>query len=230
MAKQKLSDEEFVALIETEKSELTTEGLGILEQQRSQSILAYTGEYSAGIGESPMSSAIWDIVRPSVDALTAFTTKPFVNKDTVVMSPMDPRMAPVGKQATMLLNTVMHRINPGYELIHDWIKSAALYKNSIWKVSWDDTPVTTMKEMRDVSPEEVDAYIYSLEQQGYEVTVVDEVVEMTDIEISSQELQGQEIIGGSISQILIILVLSTPCAAAILATKLSMISYLRGNL
>ena len=43
-----------------------------------------------------------------------------------------------------------------------------------------------MKTMRDVSPEEVDAYIYSLEQQGYEVEVIEEKIEMTEIQQETQ--------------------------------------------
>ena len=195
-----LTDEDLVSIIDQEKAELTTEGLGILEQQRSQSNLAYQGEFSAGITHSSMSSIIIDPVKPAVDTHTAFVANPFTRKDAISMSPTNPMMKPVAEQVNKLVNYCLHRMDhcgmSGQELIKEWIKSAALNKNGIWKVTWDATPMHQIKEMRDVSPEEVDAYIFSLEQQGYEVEVIEEKIEMTEVAQTTQIGNPQEGPGG----------------------------------
>ena len=137
-----------------------------------------------------MSSIIIDPIKPAVDTHTAFVTNPFTRKDAISMSPVNPMMKPVAEQVNKLVNHALHRMDhcglAGYELIREWVKSAAINKNGIWKISWDSTPMHIMKTMRDVSPEEVDAYIYSLEQQGYEVEVIEEKIEMTEIQQETQ--------------------------------------------
>ena len=182
-----MTDADFVSLINQEKAELTTEGLGILEQQRSQSNLAYSGEYSAGISESSMSSLIIDPCKPAVDTHTAFLANPFSRRDAIMMSPNAPMFQPVADQVNKLLNHAMHRMDhegmSGILLIEEWVRSAALNKNGIWKISWDDTMKDNIKELKDMSPEAVDAYVYYLEQQGFEVEILDEQIEMTEQEI-----------------------------------------------
>ena len=191
---KKLMDDELVSLIEQEKAELSTEGLGIIEQQRSSSNLAYQGEYSAGISASPLSSLIVDCIKPAVDTHTAFITNPFTRKDSISMMPVDPQMSVVADQVNKLLNHTVHRMNhdglSGYSLIKEWVQSAALNKNGIWKVSWDTTPVTIIKEIMDVSPIEIDAYTYQLELEGNDVEIIEENVVETEVGI---EAEGPEV-------------------------------------
>ena len=137
-----------------------------------------------------MSSLIIDPVKPAVDSHTAFVSNPFTRKDAVMMMPNNPQMGMVADQVNKLINHVLHRMDheglSGYELIHEWIKSGFINKNGIWKVSWDDTPMETIKELRDISPEEVDAYVYALEQQGFDVEMVEEKVVEEELEIVQQ--------------------------------------------
>ena len=168
-----MTDEELIAAILREKSQADVQGVNLLSYQREQADRMYAGTKTDGLEPTTnMSSIILNATRPVVTTLTTYLSKIFCSdQETVVFDPAYPEEAEAAKQATKLVNHIIHKENNGYSLISNWVRSAALRKNGVVKVHWDESPVTKFKEFNDITEEEIDIIILELEEMGAKVTV-----------------------------------------------------------
>ena len=170
MAKKKkieaVSDEQLVAAIQESKAKADAHGRNLLVYQREQSIRQYQGLMTDDLAPTTgMSSVIMNAVRPTVNTLTTYVAKPYSgNKEPIVFTPSDPKLAPAAQQATKLLNHILMKENEGFNLIETWARAAALYKTVTVKVTWDNTPVTKTKEVQDMDEDELDIYLTELDE------------------------------------------------------------------
>ena len=176
MAKTKhvpMTDETLLASLATEKSTADYQGVNILTYQREQADRQYAGQATDGLEAfTGMSSVIINATRPVVTTLTTYLSKIFcADKDTVVFTPTDPRLSPVAKQAMKIVNHVIHKENNGYNVLNGAARDAALHKNAVAKVTWDETPVVKFKEFTDMSEDEIDAVMVELEEMGGTVSI-----------------------------------------------------------
>ena len=178
-----MNDDELIAAITYEVSAADYEGQSLISEQRSEADLAYTSQFTDGTYPSTgMSSIIINTLQPAVDTLTTYLTKMFCSdKETVVFSGDN---AELMSSVTSVVNNVIHKDNNGYEILNRWIKDAALHKNGIVKVVWDDTP-EYHKEEFEGTDEELNVHISTLEGEGYDVEISEkkkekEILEITD--------------------------------------------------
>ena len=141
----KLTDEELVSRIAEEVGAADYSGTNELSFQRQQSTRAFHGELSDGLAPmTGMSSIVNNKIQPAIETLTTYLSKIFTSdQDTVIFSPTS-EVVPTdaAKQITKVVNHVIHKKNPGYNVINRWIKDAAINKNGIAKVTWKEEPVS----------------------------------------------------------------------------------------
>ena len=173
---EKMTDDELLQQIRESIAAADYSGTNELSFQREQSTRAYNGVLTDGLEPTTgMSSIINNKIQPAVDTLTTYLTKIFCSdKETVVFSPENPEVAPAAKQMTSMVNHVIHKQNDGYKVINRWIKDAAINKNGIVKITWDETPVVYKEKYDNISEEELTATILQKEQYGYEVEIVEQ--------------------------------------------------------
>ena len=189
-----ISDDELVSAIDYEVSAADYEGQSEISEQRSEADLAYSSLATNGVfPNTGMSTVIINTLQPAVDTLTTYLTKLFCSdKETVVFDPTNQNAAQYAEMATKVVNHVIHKENRGYEVMNRWIKDAALHKNGIVKVVWDDSPTHELMEIPEISEEELELLIVELEsEEDVSVKIVEESKE--SIMISSMDAEGNEI-------------------------------------
>ena len=185
---KKLTDAELVSIINQEMSQADYEGQSVLSQQRSQADLAYTSEYTNGVFPTTgMSSIVINTLQPAVDTLTTYITKLFCSdRETVIFSPRDSDLYGEAEEITKIVNDIIHKDNNGYEIINRWVKDAALHKNGIVKVVWNDTP-KVHKELFDGTEEEFNVWVSLKEEEGLEVEIISEDKKVDTMEIDPKD-------------------------------------------
>ena len=171
MAKE--TDSELIARINHEIATADYEGQSEISGQRGAADLAYTSQYTEGVyPETGMSSVLINTLQPTVDTLTTYMSKVFnSDHETVVFNGDRAEVTDFAKEATEAVNHVIHKENPGYTVLSRWFKDAALHKNGIVKVVWDNAPIITYREYEDIDEELILATITQLEEKDFEVEV-----------------------------------------------------------
>ena len=175
MAKyEKMTDDELLQQIREEVAAADYSGTNELSFQREQSTRAYNGVLTDGLQPTTgMSSIVNNKIQPAIETLTTYLTKVFCSdKETVVFNPTNPQLAQAAKQMTQMVNYVIHKQNDGYKVLNRWIKDAAINKNGIVKISWDETNYS-YKEKYD-SEDRMVLAITQKEELGYEVEILDD--------------------------------------------------------
>ena len=190
---QPMTDDVLVNRIDEQKARADYEGTNELSFQREQSSRAYTGELSDGLEPTTgMSSVLDNKIQPAVDILTTYLTKIFCSdKETVIFNPTNPQLAPVASQTMMLVNHVLHKTNNGYEVINRWIRDAAVNKNSIVKVIWDDSETSFTETFTDISEEELNAIVAQKEEMGLDVEVIEEEVVEEEVTVGMDPAESE---------------------------------------
>ena len=134
-----------------------------------------------------MSSIVDNKCQPAIESLTNYLTKVFCSDtDTVVFSATTEEMYPAAEQITKLVNHVIHKQNDGYKVLNRWIKDAAINKNGIVKITWDETP-EMFKEEFEGTEEALSIILSEREASGYEYEVIEKEALTNTIEITDQE-------------------------------------------
>ena len=186
-----VTDDELVSAIDFEVSNADYEGQSQISEQRSEADLAYSSEFTQGtFPTTGMSSILINVLQPAVDTLTTYLTKIFCSdQEAVVFSSDDEEQAELAREINKEVNRIIYKENDGYFVINRWIKDAALHKNGIVKVVWDDTPVHH-KEIFEGSEEELNVVVSTWEGEGYDVEVM-EKEDVTDILEVTDENTGE---------------------------------------
>ena len=136
-----LSDEELASLIRQELTFIETDSWSLLSQQRINSTAQFehTINYDHKFTEG-LSNVIMNFTGPAVDTLSTYLTKIFCSdKDTVVFNPTQPQLQSAADQAMKMVNNVLHKKNNGYKVFSSCFKDAGINKNSVMKITWDET-------------------------------------------------------------------------------------------
>ena len=192
----KLLDDEIVQQILQEVAEADYDGTNALSYQREQSTRAYNGiDFPDGLQPTTgMSSIVINKVQPAVETLTTYLTKIFCSdKETVVFNPTNPNIGAAAKQSTMLANHLLHKTNEGYRVINRMIKDAAVNKNAVVKLSWSTKKTSYTETYENISEEELNVIISQKEEYGYEVEVIEENVESSEVSIVDP-LSGEAVV------------------------------------
>ena len=184
-----MTDDELLHQIREEVAAADYSGTNELSFQREQSTRAYNGVLTDGLQPTTgMSSMVNNKVQPAIETLTTYLTKVFCSdKETVVFNPTNPQLAQAAKQITNMVNYVIHKQNDGYKVLNRWIKDAAINKNGIVKISWDQSEFSYKEEYKDISEDELAAIILQKEQYGYTVEILEQSSEKKMIEVANEE-------------------------------------------
>ena len=185
----KMTDDELLQSIREEVAAADYSGTNELSFHREQSTRAYNGVLTDGLQPTTgMSSIVNNKIQPAVETLTTYLTKIFCSdKETVVFNPTNPQLSQAAKQITMLVNHVIHKQNNGYKVINEWIKSAAINKNGIVKVSWDNVPYSYKEVYENISEDALAQKIIEKESYGYEVEIVEQDEEKTILKCTHEK-------------------------------------------
>ena len=187
-----MTDEELLAALANEKSTADYQGVNILTYQREQADRWYAGLETDGLEATTGGSRIiMNHARPFVNTLTTYLSKIFCSdKETVVFTPYDPHMSPVAKQAMKVVNHVIHKENDGYSILNGAARSAALHKNAVVKVIWDESPVVKFKEFSGLTEEELDMIIVEMEEMGATVSIEEKDEDMGNYTLRYEHVRG----------------------------------------
>ena len=178
---EKVTDDQLLSYIQDEISNSHANTLDELSLQRIQSNQSYVNDNTARTVPSSGMSSVPFFFTPSVcDTLTMYMSKIFCsNKETVVYNPSSKTEADLlsAKQLQAVVNEVLHKENRGFEIITDLFRTAAVNKNGIAKIVWDEEMEIKEQEFKDIDPQTLPIIIQELEDEGYEVKIVDEAEE-----------------------------------------------------
>lgn len=111
---------------------------GETSEDRRRAMEFYLGE-PLGNEVEGRSQIVSTDVQDAIEAMMPALMEIFAGTDRLVeFEPTGPEDVELAKQATDYVNHVWMHDNPGYEIIHNWVKDALLQKNGIIKVFWDD--------------------------------------------------------------------------------------------
>jgi hypothetical protein len=176
MAKDRLTEEELVTLIDHEASQAYGYGQGELEAERARNEAYF---FARPIGDlSPpdidgRSRVVDTTVRDTVLGMEPLLIKTFFGTENVFefeeTKPQDAEQAPL---VSAYVNYLLRKKNPGYKIGATWIRDALQVKMGIIKVWWDDSMIESREEYRGQTIEQItmlmdDPEIEIVEQKSY---------------------------------------------------------------
>ena len=181
-----VDDEELMTTIRG-SAEATTVTFRELSNQRIEAIEAYNHQLVIP-QTTDMSSVQLNIFAPATDILTTHMTKTFCSdKEILVSTPTSDQYIQGAKQLDKMVNHVIYKENNGYFVMNRAFKDAALSKNAVIKVYWDESTEVYMEDYENIPSEQVEAIIMQKEEDGFvvEVEEMEKVtIEVLDIERS----------------------------------------------
>lgn len=116
---------------------------GMLADQRQRNEYYYLAEPKGDLAAPDIegrSSVISTDVADTVEWMLPSLIKTFTAGDNVVeFAPKRQQDEAAALQATDYCNYVLHKQNPGFQILYTWMKDALLQKNGVLKVWWDDS-------------------------------------------------------------------------------------------
>ena len=147
MAKEKITEEELVARINTE----VTDALGYgdtISQQREKAMEYYYG-LPFGNEVEGRSQFIDSTVQDTIEWIKPSLMRVFASGDEMVkFNPHGPEDVAMADQASDYVNYVFTKDNSGWEILYSWFTDALLSKNGIVKVWWDEYEDSQREEYR----------------------------------------------------------------------------------
>lgn len=150
--KQKMTQDDLVTLIDNEAAQAYGYGDGQLEAERARNEAYF---FARPIGDlappaiDGRSRVVDTTVRDTVLGMMAPLIKTFCGSDNVFefeeTKPEDAAQAPL---VSDYVNFLLHKRNPGFQIIYSWIFDALEVKKGIIKVWWDTSAIETKEEYR----------------------------------------------------------------------------------
>jgi len=125
--------------------------------------------------------AVWEAVNGTLQELISVFTS---GEEAVRFCPMFTGDADAARASTKLVNKVLLRDNQGYNVLHDAFKECLVARNSFIKRYWSEKKKTVIEEFEDMSQDELNIYLSSLEGDIIEMNT--EEVEAEDDEEGSE--------------------------------------------
>ena len=173
----KVTDDELVTVINAELVQVQTESFELISQQRIESNYAFTNQFTAATTPNTNMSRVNLYFTPSaVQTLTMHQSKVFCSdKKTVEFMPStrDVTAKEGADQLSKAVNYVLHRENPGFDIITELFRSAAVNKNSIAKTVWGEEREAYEETYEDIDAVQLQLILDEKEAAGYECEITD---------------------------------------------------------
>ena len=157
---QKITEEELVTIIDQHINDSLGYGDEVA-RQRELAMEYYLGNPD-GLGNEVegRSQFISTDVQDIIEWIMPSLMRVFTGGDEIcTFNPVGPEDAEVSAQATMYVNHVLMKQNPGWTLLYDFFKTAILQKNGFLKVWWDENEQQEREEYSNLTDIELDALI-----------------------------------------------------------------------
>jgi hypothetical protein len=168
-----MSTQALKALLQAEKADaLGTNTASELVRQRSKAMEYYLGDMAEDMpAPADRSKAVSTDVADTVEGLMPSLMEVFASSDeTVEFEPVGPEDEEAAKQETDYTQHVFWQKNPGFVILHNFIKDALLQKNGVVKVYWDKGDKEEEETYLDVPPEVYAAIVETSDEAGFVVT------------------------------------------------------------
>ena len=200
MAKRKndkVDDSRLVKMIYDEVVQVRTESFDLISDQRIDANYSFANLQTTTTQPMTNMSGIKFYFTPSVcQTLVMHQSKIFCSgKKTIEFSSpaYDPQKNAMSDQLSKMVNHVLHRENPGFDVITEIFRSAAVNKNGIAKTTWNEKMESFEETFSDISSEELNQIVFNYQEQGYEVDVVESTITQESVsETTIDEFSGIE--------------------------------------
>jgi len=133
-----MTEDELIALIESEEANCVSSTSGALAEQRREAMQYYYG-FPYGNEVEGRSQVVTTEVKDSVEGILPSLMSIFTTTDEIVRcEPQNPDDEAAAQQATDYLNYLFTRMNNGFLTLYCLFKDALLQKNGYAKVYWED--------------------------------------------------------------------------------------------
>lgn len=175
---EKVDDSMLASMIYDEVVQVRTESFDLISDQRIDANYSFANLQTTTTQPMTNMSGIKFYFTPSVvQTLVMHQSKLFCsNKETIKFSSgmYNDQKSKMTNQLTKMVNHVLHRENPGFEIITELLRSAAVNKNGIAKTTFTEERDEFEESYTDLDPMTLNAVIQMYEEQGYEVSIVEE--------------------------------------------------------
>jgi len=174
----KLSDDEVLAIVDSEVEESSSFIDSEVSTQRETAIEYFYGE-PFGNEEDGRSQVVVTDVQDTIMWMMPSLMRIFTSgKDVVRFAPHGPEDVQVAEQATNYVNHVFYKQNNGFDILYNFFFDALLQKVGIVKHYWEDVEKTTTESYEKLTEQE-----FSLLQQDEELEIVEHTEDIKVIEI-----------------------------------------------
>lgn len=113
---------------------------------------------------------VWTTVNGVLSELTSTFTS---GEDVVRFAPLDAKDGIAAMAATKMVNKIFLHENDGYQALHDVLKECLVARNGFMKHYWDKCKKVMIEEFEDLTKDQVDAYLASIEGDIIEVEITE---------------------------------------------------------
>jgi hypothetical protein len=151
----RMTDDELGTIVDAELRQSIAYMGGRLSEMRRKAEYYYLGEAVEDLAPPPVpdrsavvSTDVSDAIEWTLPALMEIFT---AGDDVVEFQERRPEDVAGAQQTTEVCNYVLYQQNPGWAILHDWIKDALLQKNGILKVWWENKTDETREEYENLT-------------------------------------------------------------------------------
>lgn len=174
----KMSDDEILAIVDSEVEESSSFIDSEVSTQRKTAIEYFYGE-PFGNEEDGRSQVIITDVQDTIMWMMPSLMRIFTSgKDVVRFAPEGPEDARVAEQATNYVNHVFYKQNKGFDILYNFFFDALLQKVGIVKHYWEDVEKTTTESYEKLTEQE-----FSLISEDPELEILEHTEDSTVIEV-----------------------------------------------
>lgn len=192
--RQEITDQDLIGITDDHIRQAIGYMGGKLADQRLRNEQYYLALPAGDLAPSDIdgrSAVVSTDVADTVEWMLPSLVKTFTGGENVVeFTPRSEGQEEKAQLATEYVNYVIHKQNPGFQIIHTWIKDALIQKTGILKVWWDDSTEDLREVYRGLTEQQAamlleDPEVEPVEHSAY----VDEEAAKQDAEHYAQAVQ-----------------------------------------
>lgn len=168
----KMTDDDIRAYIDSRISRTLSTSDSELRGERTKALDFYYGRPMGNEIEGRAQVVSKDMM-DTIEWIMPSLMRVFAGKESVMFDPVGPEDEALAKQETAYVSHVLWKKNPGFILIHNWIKDALMQKVGYLKYWWEDAEKVKFDKYEKLSPEQLALLMQSLQEKG-EVEIVEQ--------------------------------------------------------
>lgn len=152
MSAKRITDDDLIGITDKLISDAAGHVGGDISERRSRNMSFYLAQATGELAPPSIdgrSAVVSTDVSDTVEWMLPSVVKTFTAGDDVVeFAPRRQQDEAAARQATDYCNYILHKQNPGFQLVYTWIKDALLQVTGVMKVWWDDSTEDVREQYR----------------------------------------------------------------------------------